>query len=107
MLRLSADEVRARAEAVRSKISIAALQIEIVDGDSVIGGGTAPSVTLPTALLAVTHQTISADAFAARLRAVEPPIVARIENGRVLLDLRTVFPEQDAAIAKALARISQ
>jgi len=41
------------------------------------------------------------------LRAVEPPIVARIEDGRVLLDLRTVFPEQDAAIAQALVRISQ
>jgi len=50
---------------------------------------------------------VNADALAARLRSVEPPVVARIEEGRVLLDLRTVFPEQDEAIAQALIRISQ
>jgi L-seryl-tRNA(Ser) seleniumtransferase len=108
MLRLPANEIRSRAEAVKSGIgNVPALKAEIVEGESVIGGGTAPSATLPTALLAVTHQTMNADALAARLRAVEPPIVARIEDGRVLLDLRTVFPEQDAAIAQALVRISQ
>jgi len=83
------------------------VKIEVIEGESVIGGGTAPSAKLPTALLAVTHQTVNADALAARLRAVEPPIVARIEDGRVLLDLRTVFPEQDEAIAQAVIRISQ
>jgi L-seryl-tRNA(Ser) seleniumtransferase len=108
MLRLPVNEIRSRAETVKSSVGdVAALKVEIVDGESVIGGGTAPSATLPTALLAVTHQTMNADSFAARLRAVEPPIVARIENGRVLLDLRTVFPEQDGAIAQALVRISQ
>jgi L-seryl-tRNA(Ser) seleniumtransferase len=108
MLRLPASEIRARAEAVKSSIgNVAALKTEIIEGESVIGGGTAPSATLPTALLAVTHQTMNADSFAARLRAVEPPILGRIEDGRVLLDLRTVFPEQDAAIAQALLRISQ
>ena len=110
MLRLPADEIRTRAQAVRSRVETGlapSLKIEIVDGVSIIGGGTAPSATLPTALLAVTHQSANADALAARLRAVEPPIVARIEEGRVLLDLRTVFPEQDEAIAHALIRISQ
>jgi L-seryl-tRNA(Ser) seleniumtransferase len=108
MLRLTRDEIRARAEMVKAKIgNIATLKAEIIEGESVIGGGTAPSATLPTALLALTHQTMNADSFAARLRAVEPPIIARIEDGRVRLDLRTVFPEQDAAIAQALVRISQ
>src|SRR4051812_48388007 len=108
MLRLPLSEIRARAEAVKSKVGDAAtLKAEIIEGESVIGGGTAPSATLPTALLAVTHQSMNADSLAARLRAVEPPIVARIEDGRVLLDLRTVFPEQDAAITQALVRISQ
>jgi L-seryl-tRNA(Ser) seleniumtransferase len=108
MLRLSSNEIRGRAEAVMAKIGdVGALKVEIIEGESVIGGGTAPSATLPTSLLAVTHKSMNADAFAARLRAVEPPIVARIEDGRVLLDLRTVFPEQDAAIAQALVRISQ
>jgi L-seryl-tRNA(Ser) seleniumtransferase len=108
MLRLPVGEIRARAEAVRSTIeNVTALKAEIVDGESVIGGGTAPSAKLPTALLVITHHTMNADSLAARLRAVEPPIVARIEDERVLLDLRTVFPEQDAAIAQALLRISQ
>src|SRR3954468_2974870 len=108
MLRLPVSEIRARAEAVKAKVGdAAALKAEIIEGESVIGGGTAPSATLPTALLAVTHQSMNADSFAVRLRAVEPPIVARIEDGRVLLDLRTVFPEQDAAITRALVRISQ
>lgn len=110
MLRLPAEEIRGRSEAVKSRIESAkavALKVELISGESVIGGGTAPSATLPTALLAVTHQSVNADALAARLRAVEPPIVARIEEGRVLLDLRTVFPEQDEAIAQALVRISQ
>ena len=110
MLRLPAEEIRTRAEVVKSRIEsgkVAVLKVEIISGKSVIGGGTAPSATLPTALLAVTHQSVNADALAARLRSVEPPIVARIEEGRVLLDLRTVFPEQDEAIAQALIRISQ
>src|SRR3954471_14184941 len=110
MLRLPAEEIRTRAQVIRARVEsgkTAALKMEIITGESVIGGGTAPSATLPTALLAVTHQSMNADSLAARLRAVEPPIVARIEEGRVLLDLRTVFPEQDAAIAQALTRISQ
>jgi L-seryl-tRNA(Ser) seleniumtransferase len=110
MLRLAADEIRIRAEAVKSTVEkglVRPLKLEIISGESVIGGGTAPSATLPTALLAVTHASANADALAARLRAVEPPIVARIEEGRVLLDLRTVFPEQDEAIAQALIRIAQ
>jgi L-seryl-tRNA(Ser) seleniumtransferase len=110
MLRLPADEIRTRAQVIRARVesgNSSALKLEIVAGQSVIGGGTAPSATLPTALLAITHQSMNADSLAARLRAVEPPIVARIEEGRVLLDLRTVFPEQDAAIAQALTRISQ
>ena len=48
---------------------------------------------------------LSADDLAERLRGSETPIIARVEEGRVLLDLRTVFPEQEIAIAAALARI--
>jgi len=81
------------------------LKIEIVDGESVIGGGAAPSSVLATRLLAVTCDGLNADELSARLRASDPPIVARVEDGRVLLDLRTVFPEQDDPVASALKRI--
>jgi L-seryl-tRNA(Ser) seleniumtransferase len=57
-------------------------------------------------LLALTCEGLSADELAARLRSSETPIIARVEEGCVLLDLRTVFPEQDAAVAAALARIA-
>ena len=79
---------------------------EVIEGESVIGGGAAPGATLPTRLLAITVEGLSADEVASRLRKSDPPIVARVEEGRVLLDLRTVFPEQDAEIAKALNSLS-
>ncbi len=77
-----------------------------MDGESLLGGGAAPSSVLPTRVLAVTCDRLSADELAASLRRSEPPIIVRVDDGRVLLDLRTVFPEQDAAVADALTRIS-
>ena len=108
MLRFPAQEIERRAEAVKQKLDKAGrLALEIVDGRSVVGGGAAPAATLSSRLLAVTCEGLSADEFAARLRGGEPPIVARVEEGRVLLDLRTVFPEQDEQVARALAAISK
>ena len=105
MMRLTAEDVGQRAEALRDRVAGAKLRVEVIAGESVIGGGAAPAATLPTRLLAITCKGLSADELAARLRQGEPPIVARVEEGRVLLDLRTVFPEQDEAIASALARL--
>jgi L-seryl-tRNA(Ser) seleniumtransferase len=78
------------------------LQVEIIDGESVIGGGAAPSSVLPTRLLAVTCGGVTADELSTRLRVGNPPVIARVEDGRVLLDLRTVFPEQEPAVIAAL-----
>jgi L-seryl-tRNA(Ser) seleniumtransferase len=102
MMRLSKQEIGLRAEAIAAKVRSPKLAVEVTDGESVIGGGAAPSAVLPTRLLAVTCTALTADELSARLRASDPPIVARVEEGRVLLDLRTVFPEQDEAVAKAL-----
>ncbi|MGZ4855415.1 MAG: L-seryl-tRNA(Sec) selenium transferase, partial [Candidatus Angelobacter sp.] len=83
--------------------SAARLKTEIVSGESLVGGGSAPTSTLPTFLLAITADDFSADELAARLRHNDPPIVARVEEGRVLLDLRTVLgPAEEAQIARAL-----
>ncbi len=104
MMRLPAEEIRARAEALQSQLSSAShLKTDIVSGESLVGGGSAPTSSLPTFLLAVTAQSLSADELATRLRNNLPPIVARVEEGRVLLDLRTVFgPAEDSEIARAL-----
>ena len=105
MMRLSKDEIARRAEEIVSTVESAHvkhLKLELLDGESVIGGGAAPSAVLPTRLIALTHIDLSADELSARLRANNPPVIARVEDGRMLLDLRTVFPEQDAVVVEAL-----
>jgi len=106
MMRLSADEIRRRAETLASTVAQRAprLRVAIQEGNSVIGGGAAPGATLPTFVLAITCEHLSADEVAARLRASEPPVISRVEEGRVVLDLRTVFPEQEPALADALVK---
>jgi L-seryl-tRNA(Ser) seleniumtransferase len=107
IMQLTKQEISKRAEILARELAAHAprLKVEIIDGDSVIGGGAAPSSVLPTRILALSHADSSADEFAARLRSSDPPVIARIEEGRILLDLRTVFPEQDAALAEAIRRI--
>jgi L-seryl-tRNA(Ser) seleniumtransferase len=106
MMRLPKEEIEQRAQALAARLRSSKLNVELMDGESVIGGGAAPSSVLPTRLLALSCAGLSADELAACLRVSDPPIVARVEQGRVLLDLRAVFPEQDAIIAAALDRIA-
>jgi L-seryl-tRNA(Ser) seleniumtransferase len=114
MMKQTKEEIGRRAEALAQRVSSQKLHIELIDGESVIGGGAAPSAVLPTRLLAVTCEGLSSDELAARLRCPDHSpehssdltIVARVEDGRVLLDLRTVFAEQDSLIAATLDRIA-
>ncbi|MDP2727170.1 MAG: L-seryl-tRNA(Sec) selenium transferase [Dehalococcoidia bacterium] len=79
----------------------------VVDGESTVGGGSLPGETLPTKLLSLAvsrgRGTSSVTSLARRLRTGHPPVVARIEKERLLLDPRTVLPEQDEALMEALA----
>ena len=113
MMRLPKSEIEQRArriitqlESQQEKSGQDRLQLQLIDGQSVIGGGAAPSAVLPTRLLAFSHTDLSADGVNARLRANVPPIIARVEEGQVLLDLRTVCPEQDAAVEQAIALLA-
>ena len=103
MISMTADEIDRRARAVAGALP-RALQVAIVDGYSTIGGGSAPGSTLATRLIAITDPTASSDALAASLRAQSPPVIARIENDRVVLDLRTVAPEDDQRVEAAITR---
>lgn len=107
MMSLTKAEIGARAEALADALGSSARKVhaEIIDGESVVGGGAAPSSVLPTRLLGLMCEGLSADEFSSRLRTSDPPIIVRVEEGRVVLDLRTVFPEQDRLIADALVRI--
>jgi len=107
MMHLSKDEIGKRAEAIAQKAPSTRLRVEVIDGESLIGGGAAPSAVLLTRLLAVTCDGLSADEISARLRTSDPPIVTRVEEGRVLLDLRTVFPEQDGAVIAGLRELAK
>ncbi len=111
MMQLSKDAIAARSEVLASQVASVAktggkLKLELIDGESLIGGGAAPSSVLPTRLLALTHLELSANEVCTRLRENDPPVIARVDEGRVLLDLRTVFPDQDARIAEMVRSIT-
>jgi L-seryl-tRNA(Ser) seleniumtransferase len=78
----------------------------VIPGESAIGGGSAPGLRLPTSLVAIEIVGLSADALLTKLRGTTPPIIARIDNDRVVLDLRTVAPEHDDAIANVLRQLT-
>jgi L-seryl-tRNA(Ser) seleniumtransferase len=101
MIRQPAAAIRARAEALVARVP--GLRTEIVPGVSVIGGGATPEQSIPTWLIAI--ECPDAAAAERQLRAADPPVVARIEKDRVLLDLRTVLPEEEAALLRAFAAI--
>jgi L-seryl-tRNA(Ser) seleniumtransferase len=107
MMRLLKGEIGTRAQAVAEKIKTSKVSVEVLGGESVIGGGAAPSALLPTRLVAMTCEGMSADQLSARLRASDPPVIARVEEGRVLLDLRTVFAAQDEALVQVIRKIAQ
>lgn len=107
MIRLSADDMSARAESFAERLSPELSRdghIEVRGGFSVVGGGSTPDQQLPTYLVSISSRRHSADAFETRLRepASGPPVIARIEDGRVLFDLRTVFPEEESSLAEAI-----
>jgi L-seryl-tRNA(Ser) seleniumtransferase len=104
MLTASADDILARVSALTSALAaVNGWRCEVVPGKSAIGGGSAAGVELPTWLAAIAKDSLSADALESRLRLQSPPIVGRIEDGRVVLDLRTVLPSQDALLAALLS----
>jgi L-seryl-tRNA(Ser) seleniumtransferase len=100
MIRQSVEKVRARAEAL---IKRTAIRAELLPGRSVIGGGATPEQSIPTWLIAIACDNLTAAEH--RLREGQPPVIARIENDRLLIDLRTVFPEEEAELAAALLKL--
>jgi L-seryl-tRNA(Ser) seleniumtransferase len=107
MMELSKAEISQRAKNVLSELRSSHIEAELIDGESLIGGGSAPSSVLPTRLIAITTKKFSANQLAARLRQCDPPIIARVEDGRVLLDLRTVLPVQDEVLPQILAHAAE
>jgi L-seryl-tRNA(Ser) seleniumtransferase len=101
-------EIRMRSFAERLRDSIGktdASMIEIIPGESVVGGGSAPAVRPETMLLAIDHPTISCDDLEMKLRSAETPVITRIENGKVLIDLRTVQEGEEDRLIEMLVSV--
>lgn len=81
--------------------------VKVQQGESVVGGGSTPGQSLPTSLIAISHARLSAQDIESELRHNVPPIIARVERDQVLLDLRTVFENQEDEIIKALGRLGR
>ena len=103
MIALPLDAIGARAEALAARLSAAGVPLAVVNGMSTIGGGSAPASTLATRLLAITAPG-SAVRLEEALRRGNPPVIARIEHDRLVLDLRTVPPDQDDQLGYAAGR---
>jgi L-seryl-tRNA(Ser) seleniumtransferase len=99
MIRLSEQDIRVRAERFAALIEGAA----VISGQSVIGGGSTPEQTLSTWLVALPGDAVRLER---RLRENDPPVIARIEQDRLVLDLRTVFEEEEEDLRKAAALVS-
>jgi L-seryl-tRNA(Ser) seleniumtransferase len=106
MLAMGADEIRVRAEALSQQIGRRdGWRTAVVDGSSAIGGGSAPGIELPTHVVAIEKEGMTPDTLDERLRRLTPPVIARIERDRLVIDLRTVLPDQDAILAALLEQI--
>ena len=108
MIYLSRDELALRAARMAERMAaLPGISVEVEDGESVMGGGSTPGQSLPTRLVTLSHGRHGAQALASLLRKNRPPIVARVEEDRVVLDLRTVFEDQEDAMVQAVEAIAR
>ncbi len=111
MIRATPQELKRRAEnfirELRPELPLDEVEIEIAEGASLAGGGSTPSQSLPTKIIRIASARYSATKLEQRLRGAPAGIsvIARVEDDRLILDLRTVFPEQQALLAKTLAAV--
>jgi L-seryl-tRNA(Ser) seleniumtransferase len=107
MMLAANDELRGRAERIVSALAGRPLRLRVGHGRAQIGGGTLPRSALPSVTIEVSHPTRGAQALAALLRSQPEPVIAYVGRGNLKLDLRTVFPHQDAAVIRALLAASE
>ena len=101
------DDIAAEAEAWAARLRSAGLDAATTPGESFVGGGSLPGQSLPTRVVAVTPHDVGPDELAARLRAAPTPVIARIRDGRLLLDPRTVLPGQADVLLRVLQRATK
>jgi len=102
---MSSAEIRARTERfierLRHRIN-SRIQLDVIEGESAVGGGAAPTAQLRTMLISVTHANQTANQLEAALRRSTPPVITRIAGDRVLMDLRTVTEAEESEVEQAI-----
>jgi len=104
MMAASFQEVERRAHRWQRALRREGVPAEVLDGCSTVGGGSLPGETLPTKLVALGED--GPDRMMAALRAAVPPVIARIEHDRLVLDPRTVLPEQESDVLRAVVEVA-
>ncbi len=105
MLGASVDELRDRAERLAQQLRSLGVPAEPVPSEAEAGGGSLPGAVLPSYGVRLQHPEVPAHVLAARLRAAAPPVLARVQEEAVLLDLRSVLPEDDPELEASLATV--
>jgi len=107
MLSASRDTLRARAGELAKRLAAAApsLAVQVIGAQSAVGGGALPQSEPPSFALAVAHPRLDAEALDARLRGGEPPLVGRIADGKLLIDVRTLADDDLDPVAAVFARV--
>ncbi len=109
MIRMSFQEVRRRAEnlirELRPELPLDEVEIDVVDSTSLVGGGSTPAQSLPSKVIRIASARYSAAKLEQRLRRAPAGVslIGRVEDDRLILDLRTVLPEQEPLLIKTLA----
>jgi L-seryl-tRNA(Ser) seleniumtransferase len=109
MIRMSVEEIKRRAQnflrELTPELPLGEVELELTDGSSLAGGGSTPTQSLPTKLIRIASARYSAAQLEQRLRRAPAgvSVIARVEGDRLILDLRTVFPEQEPVLLKTLA----
>jgi len=108
MLSTSVEELQERAETIVKELrgdKGSSLNFELMEGVSKVGGGAVPLVELPTRLIGLSSTSNTTNEIARRLRMRSLPVIARIQEERVVIDLRTVLPSEDGELVKALKEL--
>ncbi len=104
MISTPLDALRTRAEIIKDQLSKSGIAIAVSESKSTVGGGSLPGETLPTIVISV-ESAESADRQARLFRGQSPPIIGRIEDEKLVLDLRTIFPDQDELVIRVIKSI--
>jgi L-seryl-tRNA(Ser) seleniumtransferase len=107
LLSAPVNELQHRAGAIRDAVVKSNLEVSVSAGSARVGGGTLPRVSLDSVVLELRSARLSAAALSSRLRAAKPPVVCTISGNCVRIDLRTVFPAQDAELAAVILEAGQ